>query len=63
MQIFPFPDLANSQKIATDNVCFTTISGHFFSNYEFNFHKTQVQTVILRSFMSLNLKWYSSYDS
>ena len=41
---------------------FTTISGHFFANCMFNFHKTEVQTVILVSLMSLNLKWHQRYD-
>ena len=39
-----------------------TITGHFFTNYMFIFHKTEIQTVVLRSLMSLNLNWYKSYD-
>ena len=27
------------------------------------FHKTEIQTVILRCLMSLNLNWYKSYDT
>ena len=37
-------------------------SGHFFANYMLIFHKTEIQTVILRYFTSLNLNWYKSYD-
>ena len=40
---------------------FTTISGHFFANYINIFHKTEVQTFILRSLVSLNLNWIKSY--
>ena len=29
----------------------------------FIFHKTEIQTVILRCLMSLNLNWYKSYDT
>ena len=39
-----------------------TIFGHCFANCMFIFHKTEVQTVILRCLMSLNLNWYKSYD-
>ena len=39
----------------------TTISGHFFTICMFIFHKTEVQTVILRCLMSLNLDWFKSY--
>ena len=42
---------------------FTTISGHFFTICMFIFHKTEVQTVILRCFMVLNLNWFKSYDT
>ena len=40
---------------------FTTISGHFFANYMFIFHKTEVQTVILRCLTSLNFNWFKGY--
>ena len=39
----------------------TTISGHFFANHMFIFHKTEVQTVILRGWTDLNLDWFKSY--
>ena len=41
---------------------YSIISGHFFANGMFIFHKTEIQTVILRCLMSLNLNWYKSYD-
>ena len=62
--------LANFQNIATDKSIFydhiwpyfLTISCHFFANYMFIFHKTEIQTVILRCLMNLNLNWFKSYD-
>ena len=45
---------ASTQKIATDKQ-------PFFANYMFIFHKTEIQTVILRCLMSLDLNWYKSY--
>ena len=41
------------------NAHFTTISGHFSANCMFIFHKTEVQTVILKCLRSLN----QSYDT
>ena len=41
---------------------FTTISGHFFINYIFIFHKSQKQTVILRGYTCLNPNWIKIYD-
>ena len=43
------------------NVCFTTISSHFFANNIF--HKTEVQTVILRCWTGLKPNWFKSYDT
>ena len=40
-----------------------TISGHFCAICMFIFQKTEVQMVILRSLISLNLNWYKSYDT
>ena len=40
---------------------FTTTSGHFFANCMFIFHKTEVQTVIFRCLMGLNLDWFKIY--
>ena len=42
---------------------FLTICGHFFGKYIDIFHKTEIQTVILRCLMSSNLNWYKSYDT
>ena len=39
------------------------MSGHFFANCMFVFHKTEVQTVILRCLTSLDLDWYTRYDT
>ena len=38
-----------------------TISSHFFAIYINIFHKTEIQTVILRCLVSLNLNWIKSY--
>ena len=43
------------------NDCCTTISDHFFANCMFIFHKTEVQTVIFRCLMGLNLDWFKIY--
>ena len=40
-----------------------TITGHFFTNYMFIFHKTEIQTVILRCLTIINLNCYKSYDT
>ena len=42
---------------------FKTISGHFFAKYINIFHKTEIQTIILRCLTSLNFNWYKSYDT
>ena len=34
----------------------------FFGNYMAIFHKTEIQTVILRCLLGLNLNWINSYD-
>ena len=41
---------------------FLTISGHFFDNYLYIFDKTEVQTVILRCWTSLNLNWHPLFQ-
>ena len=38
-----------------------TLSGHFFAICIFIFHKTEVQMVILRCWMGLNLDWFRNY--
>ena len=40
---------------------FTTISSHFVDKYLVIFHKTDVQTVILRCWAGLNLNWIKSF--
>ena len=47
-------------KILINNYC-RTLYGHFFAICMFIFHKTEVQTVILRCWMGLNLNWFKSY--
>ena len=42
---------------------FTIISSHCFGNYMTIFHKTEVQTAILRCLTGLKLDWFKSYDS
>ena len=44
------------------NCCFTTISSQISAIYMNIFHKTEVQTVILRCWMGLFLNWFKSYD-
>ena len=54
---------ANSQKIATAKWQCNDHAWSFFANYMFIFHKTEIQTVILRCLTSLNLNCYQSYDT
>ena len=42
---------------------FSTISSQFFAIYISIFHKTEVLTVILRCWTSLNHNWFKSYDT
>ena len=44
------------------NCHFTTIFGYFFASYMKIFHKTEVQTNILRCIVCLNPNWKKSYD-
>ena len=50
------------ENLSFKNVHFSSISGHFLANYMSIFHKTEIQTVILRCLVSLNLNWVKSYD-
>ena len=52
-----------SKMKENDKWQFTTFSGQFFGNYMTIFHKTEVQTIILRCLTGLNLGWFKSYDS
>ena len=40
---------------------FLTVFGHFFAIFMNIFHKTEVQMVILRCLVSLNINWIKSY--
>ena len=42
---------------------FMTIFGHFFANFIYIFHKTEVQTVIFRCLTGLDLNLIKSYDT
>ena len=54
-----------SKLMSLINNCVTTISGHFLQYVlcMFNFHKTEVQTVILMCLTGLNSDWFKSYDT
>ena len=58
----PRASSANSQKIATDKWPCNDHTWPFFTNNIFIFHKTEIQTVILRCLMSLNLNWIKGYN-
>ena len=51
-----------NEKLTLINGHFMTISGHFSASLIEIFHKTDVQTVILRCLVSQNLNWIQSYD-
>ena len=53
---------ANSKKRQLINSHFKTIYGHFFANYMFIFHKTEIQTIILRCLTIINPNCSKSYD-
>ena len=48
-----------------DNYVFKYLSnfGQFFANSMFIFHKTEIQTVIIRCLTGINLDWFKSYDT
>ena len=50
------------ENLSSKNGHFFTISDHCFANYLNIFHKTEIQTVILRCLVCLNLNWVKSYD-
>ena len=52
-----------TKKSQLINSHFKTIYGNFFANYMFIFHKTKIQTVILRCLTITNLNFYKSYDT
>ena len=51
-----------NENLQLINCHFMTISGQFSANYNKIFHKTEVQTVILRCFVYLHLKWIKCND-
>ena len=51
-----------NEKLPLINGHFMTISGHFSTSYIDIFHKNDVQTVILRCLVCLNLNWIQSYN-
>ena len=66
-QVFLTTEFFNFGRKKPGNLCFrnghfSTFSGYFFANYMNIFHKTEVQTVILRCQMGLNLIWFKNYD-
>jgi hypothetical protein len=50
------------ENLSLKNGHFLMISGHFIANYINIFHKTEIQMVILRCLLCLNLNWVKSYD-
>ena len=50
------------ENLQLKNGHFMTLPGHFFANYTKIFQKTEIQTVILRCLVGLNLNWIKSYD-
>ena len=48
------------ENLQLKNGHFMTLSGHFFASYIKIFQKTEIQTVILRCLMDLNLNWIKS---
>ena len=65
-QVFLNPLIFNFVRKNLENLClindhFLTVFGHFFANFMTIFHKTEVQTVILRYLVSLNLDWIKNY--
>ena len=51
----------DSQNLRLIDGHFPTLCSHCFANYMNIFHKTEVQTVILRCWMVLYLNWFKSY--
>ena len=58
----PWECSVNSKNVATDKWPFYDHVWPFFTKYMVIFHKTEIQTVILRCLRSLNLNWFQSYD-
>ena len=65
MEFFPgSTDIEGVSKVSILTYSrFTTISSQIFAIYMNMFHKTEVQTVILRYWTGLKLNWFKSYDT
>ena len=68
VQIFPIQLFFNFVRKKSEGLrfiisSFTTISGHFSANCIEIFHKTEVQMVILRYLVCLNLNWIKSNNT
>ena len=59
----PCVSSVNFWKIATDKWSFYDHIWPFLASCMFSFHKNEIQTVISRCLMSLNLNWHKSYDT
>ena len=57
-----FNFLRKNENLPLINSHFPTISGHFSTSYIKIFHTTEVQKVILRCLVCLNLNWIKIYD-
>ena len=51
-----------TEKLSFKNGHFLTICGHFYGNYIDIFLKTEIQMVLLRCSVCLNLNWIKSYN-
>ena len=60
--VFAILQKKNPENLWFINGHLGTISGHFLANYMKIFHKKEVQTVILRCLVCLNLNWIKDYD-
>ena len=52
----------NSKNVTTDKWSFQEHVWPFFPKNMVIFHKTEIQTVILRCLISLNFNWFQRYD-
>ena len=51
-----------SEHLSFKKGYFSTMCGHIFGIHIYFFHKTEIQTVILRCLVCLNTNWIKSYD-
>ena len=52
-----------NENLSFKNGHYSTICGHFFGTYIEIFHNTEIQTVILRYLVCLNLNWIKSNNT